>query len=63
VLPLQPTKANGYVQVSWRGVNKVVVLQELALWANDPVVEKGQGASHLCQVFKFVSHHFRGSHL
>ncbi|OKP00454.1 hypothetical protein PENSUB_7911 [Penicillium subrubescens] len=42
VLPLQPTKANGYVQVSWRGVNKVVVLQELALWANDTVVEKGQ---------------------
>lgn len=48
VLPLKPTKDNGYVQVSWGGVNKLAVLQEVVLWANDTVVEKGQDASHLC---------------
>jgi len=45
---LKPSKANGYVQLSYKGKNKFAVLQDVLLWANG--VSKGGGlqASHLC---------------
>lgn len=45
---LAPSKAGGYIQVSWRGANKFAVLQEVVLWARGRGLDPGEQASHLC---------------
>jgi hypothetical protein len=48
LVQLVPTKANGYIQVSAKGVNKFAVLQELVLWASGRQVLPQEDCSHLC---------------
>lgn len=55
VVPLKESKENGYVQVSWAGVNKFAVLQEVVVWANGSYVRAGEDASHLCHQKKCLN--------
>jgi len=59
LVSLVPTKENGYVQLSYGGVNKFAMLQRVLLWAagSDLSAEKDQ-CSHLCphRVCKTVGH-------
>lgn len=50
VVSLVPSKADGYVQISWAGANKFCCLQELLLWSKGVQVNTAAGdqASHLC---------------
>jgi len=45
---LQPTKKDGYVQISYAGQNKFAILQDVLVWANGWSKGEGQQASHLC---------------
>jgi hypothetical protein len=45
---LKPTKAGGYVQISWGGANKFCVLEDLLLWSKGVIKEQGCQCSHLC---------------
>jgi hypothetical protein len=45
---LKPTKEGGYVQVSYGGANKFVMLQELVLWSEGVTLVSGQQCSHRC---------------
>ena len=46
---MAPTKRNGYVQLSWEGVNKLTTLGEVLAWVNGCSVFPGVlQASHLC---------------
>lgn len=44
----KPTKAGGYLQVSYWGANKFAVLHRVVLWAGGEVLGPGDHASHLC---------------
>lgn len=59
IVPLAPSKADGYVQVcfmgsncyvqvSFMGANKFACLREVVLWGAGVWLEVGQQASHLC---------------
>lgn len=48
LVKLKPTKNEGYVQISYGGANKFVMLQELVLWEGGVTLVDGQQASHLC---------------
>lgn len=46
---LVPSKEGGYIQVSWSGVNKFAVLQEVVLWAQgQEKANPNDHVSHLC---------------
>jgi len=46
---LVPSKKGGYVQVSWGGVNKFAVLQEVVLWAQrQEKINQNDHVSHRC---------------
>lgn len=45
---LRPSKANGYIQVSYGGANKFATLQDIVLWSKGLEVYAGHQVSHLC---------------
>jgi len=55
VVALKESKENGYVQVSWGGVNKFACLQAVVVWANGETLKAGVDASHLCHQKKCVN--------
>lgn len=48
LVTMAPTKSNGYIQLSFEGCNKVVMLQEVVLWAGGSERRGGEQVSHLC---------------
>lgn len=48
ICTLQPSKNNGYIQVSSGGANKFAMLQEVVLWAGGGALSPGEQCSHLC---------------
>jgi hypothetical protein len=43
-----PTKAGGYIQLSWGGANKFCTVGELLVWASGNQVPDQSQVSHLC---------------
>jgi len=59
LVKLQPTKAGGYIQVSFGGANKFAMLQLVVLWADgQDLWHPGDQCSHRCHrpQCKFVGH-------
>ena len=49
LVQLEPTKAGGYVQLSYGGANKFAMLQQVVLWADGKeLTEAGHQCSHRC---------------
>jgi hypothetical protein len=49
LVQLQPTKLDGYIQVSFAGANKFAMLQAVVLWASGKdLTEEGDHCSHRC---------------
>lgn len=49
LVQLEPTKAGGYIQISFAGANKFAMLQLVVLWADGKeLTEAGQQCSHRC---------------